>query len=244
MFDEHEWTWICDHLKGGFDHLLVATTLPWLLAPGMHHLEAWNEAVCGGAWGGVAARLGERIRQGLDLEHWAAFEGSFSRLSRLLEEVAAGHHGLPPASIVTLSGDVHHAYLAEVAFRRSSGARSAVYQATCSPVRNPLDKRERRVMRAAASRPAELFARGLARAARVRPPGVRWRFAQAPAFDNQVGTLELDRRQALLRLEKTTPGDGSDPRLEVVLERALASPRDVESAAAGRDSREVPTPNR
>ena len=44
-----------------------------------------------------------------------------------------------PASIVTLSGDVHHAYLFEVAFPRGSGARSAVWQAVCSPYRNPLD---------------------------------------------------------------------------------------------------------
>ena len=37
---------------------LVATSLPLLLAPGLHHLEAWNEAVCDGAWGGSAARAG------------------------------------------------------------------------------------------------------------------------------------------------------------------------------------------
>ena len=60
-------------LTGDFDHLLIATSLPLMLAPGMHQLEAWNEAVCAGAWGGLAARAGEKIRQALDLEHWAAF---------------------------------------------------------------------------------------------------------------------------------------------------------------------------
>ena len=51
MLDEDEWQWVDDHATGGFDHLLIATSLPWLLAPAMHHLEAWNEAVCGGRLG-------------------------------------------------------------------------------------------------------------------------------------------------------------------------------------------------
>ena len=41
------------------DHLLIGTSLPWLLTPGLHHLEAWDEAVAQGAWGkgrGEAAR--------------------------------------------------------------------------------------------------------------------------------------------------------------------------------------------
>ena len=58
MLDEGEWEWIEEHATGGFDHLLLATSLPWLLSPAMHHLEAWNEAVCGGAWGGSAAKAG------------------------------------------------------------------------------------------------------------------------------------------------------------------------------------------
>ena len=77
----------------------------------MHHLEAWNEGVCGGAWGGPAAKLGEKIRQELDLEHWAAFNESFERLAEIQRSVGAGERGEAPASIVTLSGDVHHAYL-------------------------------------------------------------------------------------------------------------------------------------
>ena len=117
-----------------------------MLAPGMHHLEAWNEAVCDGAWGRTAARLGEKLRQGLDLEHWAAFQGCFRRLSRLLEEVARGEHGPAPATIVLLSGDVHHAYLAEARFA-SGPVQSRVLQATCSPIRNPLDAHERRALR-------------------------------------------------------------------------------------------------
>jgi hypothetical protein len=29
-------------VKGDFDHLLLGTSLPALLGPGVHHLEAWN----------------------------------------------------------------------------------------------------------------------------------------------------------------------------------------------------------
>jgi hypothetical protein len=36
--------------------------------PGLHDLEAWNEAVCDGAWGELAAIWGERVRCSLDLE--------------------------------------------------------------------------------------------------------------------------------------------------------------------------------
>ena len=109
----------------------------------MHDLEAWNHEVCDGAWGGLAARLGEKIRQGLDLEHWGAFQHSFRQLADLMAEVAAGERGAPPATILTLGGDIHHAYVAEVAFHRDRGVRSPVWQAVCSPYRNPLDGRER-----------------------------------------------------------------------------------------------------
>ena len=114
---------------------------------GLHYLEAWNEATCAGAYGTRSARLGEKIRRAGDLEHWAAFRESFERLTSGSRRSRPGKHGEPPASIVLVSGDVHHAYLAEVAFRRDAGAKSAVYQAVCSPFRNPLDDRERRVVR-------------------------------------------------------------------------------------------------
>ncbi|MDQ3871002.1 MAG: alkaline phosphatase family protein, partial [Chloroflexota bacterium] len=163
MVDDAEWQWIDGHANGDFDHLLLGTSLPFLLGRGMHYLEAWNEAVCAGAWGSAAARLGEKVRQGIDLEHWSAFGESFRKLADLIEAVGAGRRGEPPASIVVLSGDVHHAYLAEVAFRRSENVQSAVYQATCSPFRNPLNRREEATVRFATSWPAHLLARALAK---------------------------------------------------------------------------------
>jgi PhoD-like phosphatase len=223
MLDEREWEWVADHVTGDFDHLLVATSLPWLLGPGMHYAEAWSEAVAGGAWGPAFAPLAEKARQTADLEHWAAFQESFARLAELLRSVAAGERGPAPASVVVLSGDVHHAYLYEVAFRRGSGVESNVYQAVCSPYRNPLQKRERQVIKLGMSRPLEAFTRALARSAGVDDPDVRWRMVgDGPWFDNQVATLEIDGRRIGMRLEKAVPVDADSARLECVLDRRLA----------------------
>ena len=43
---------------------------------------------------------GEKIRQDIDLEHWAAFQHSFRNVVALVEEIASGRRGKPPATIV------------------------------------------------------------------------------------------------------------------------------------------------
>jgi hypothetical protein len=216
MVDPDEWKWIVDHARGHADHLLIGTSLPLLLAPALHHLEAWNEAVCDGVWGGRWARAGEKLRQGLDLEHWSAFHDSFRAMVQLLREIGSGRGA--PSTITVLSGDVHHAYLAEVGFPRGSGVRSAVWQAVCSPFRNPLDHHERQAIRAAWSRPATVAARALARGAGVTDPQLDWRLVHdGPWFDNQVAWIELHGREASFALEKALP-DGS---LERVFRRSL-----------------------
>jgi hypothetical protein len=193
----------------------------------MHYLEAWNEAVCDGAWGPAWAAVGEKLRQALDLEHWAAFGESLERMMGIVRAVGTGERGEPPATIVALSGDVHHAYLSEVGFPPGTGMRSSAWQATCSPFRNPLDNKERTIMRFMASEPASRLLRALASAAGVEAPSVRWRYVHDdPWFDNQVATLELDGRRALMRLEKTKRSEAqesdSDLHLESVFERRLS----------------------
>jgi PhoD-like phosphatase len=219
MVDDSEWDWIAEHATGGFDHLLIATSLPFLLGRGMHWLEAWSEAVCAGAWGDAAAHVGEKVRQAVDLEHWGSFRDSFARLAELQRSVAAGERGRAPASIVTLSGDVHHAYLCEVAFPKGSGTRSAVWQAVCSPFRNPLDGSERAAVRLGCSRPFEAVTRAAARAAGVPDPPIRWRMADGgPWFDNQVGLLEVYKRRLDVRIESPR----RDGELETLIEKRLA----------------------
>ncbi len=221
MFDDEVWDWIVDHASGDFDHLLIATTVPYLLSPGFHYLEAWNERLGDGAYGGFVAKASEKLRRALDFDHWAAFQFSFQHMRELLEEVGSGKRGKPPASIVILSGDVHHAYLCDVAFKASAEMKSPVLQAVCSPYRNPLEERERRVIRAGFSRPFEMLARGLAHAAGAPDPGIRWRLLEGPYFDNQVGTVRLDGREAIVRLDKTVAGEEDETALEKTFERRV-----------------------
>ena len=98
-----------------------------------------------------------------------------------MAEVGAGEHGAPPATIVTLGGDIHHAYVAEVAFRRDRDVRSPVWQAVCSPYRNPLDGRERFAARFSLTPAAELIGKLMAKAAKVQDVGARWRLVEEPA---------------------------------------------------------------
>ena len=206
MVDDEEWSWIDSELRGDVDHLLIVTSLPYLLPKPIHDLEAWSEAVCDGAWGRRAARLGERLRRAVDLEHWAAFRSSFERLARAIGEVAAGERGRAPESIVLLSGDVHYAYLAEAGFP-GRHVESRVYQAVCSPFRHGLGPGMEFANRIAFRRALTWPAAALPRLARVPSPPIRWRMRHGPFFDNEVATLELDGRSARVCLERAPPGE-------------------------------------
>ena len=223
MLDDAEWAWIEEKAAGDFDHLLFGTSLPFLLSPGLHHLESWNEAVCAGAWGAAAAKIGELLRRLVDLEHWGAFHKSFDDLADLLRSVGSGGRSSehPPASVVVLSGDVHHGYLAEVGF--GDGVESQVYQTVGSPLRNPLSLPERMVMRAGWTKRGEIFGKALARLAGAKGPDVRWRLVhEEPWFENHISVLKLRGREAYLEVEKSTSEDAEEPRLRRLLKRRLA----------------------
>ena len=93
MLNPEEWRWLEDHLRGDFEHLLIGTSDPLILAPALHYAERWGEAVARGAWGGAAARQAEKLRRAADLDHWPAFGESFDRLTGLLARVGAGAYG-------------------------------------------------------------------------------------------------------------------------------------------------------
>ena len=204
MLDEPEWAWLTRQLDEPTDHLLLATSLPYLLPPGVHHLEAFDEALADGAWGRWFAGLGEKLRQAADLEHWAAFGRSFERMSGLLADV--GSRPDAPATVTFLSGDVHFAYLAQARFRRRPEVTSRIFQAVCSPLRNPLPRVVSLGQRFACSRSANRIGRALSRSVRVAPPELSWRVEGGPAFGNEVATLEIEGRHALLTVEKAAPG--------------------------------------
>ena len=228
MVSEADWRWVTESVSGDWEHVVLATSLPLLLPPGIHALEAWNEAVCDGAWGKRLARIGERLRRAADLEHWAAFGTSFRAFERLLIGLATGAYGPPPASITVLSGDIHHSYLAAVDLPRGADApgavhqRSAVYQAVCSPIHNRLPDLLRRGQQLTTSRAGELAGRVLARLAGVTKPEIRWRITRGPWFSNMLGTLEFEGRRASIRFERTAAGSAQPPRLQPVCETELA----------------------
>jgi hypothetical protein len=222
MIDAGEWAWIEDKAAGGFDHLLFGTSLPVLLGHGMHHLQAWNEAVCAGAWSERAKGVGERIRRSQDLDQWASFHDSFVALTGLIRRLATGEKGDPPSSITVLSGDVHHGYLAEASFD-GTNVGSRVHQAVCSPLRNALPGEKSHLQNLAWTKPTALAGRLLSRLAGIRAPELTWRLTHdRPWFENHVATLELDGRSAKITFEKAITDGSEEPGLQRVFARRLA----------------------
>jgi hypothetical protein len=214
MVDEEEWRWIVEHARGNFDHLVLASTLPVFMPKGIHHLEAWNEAVCAGAWGQRPARLAEKLRRAVDLEHWSAFHDSFERLCEWLEQLANGAEATqPPATIVLLGGDVHNAYINQVTLPTRTSAPSRVFQVVCSPFRNPLSSGQRWAVRAIGSAAAAAVLRRLARLAGVESSSADWKLVRRPSFHNSIGELELDQRSARVKLYRSATSGENNERL-------------------------------
>ena len=193
MVDQHEWEWVRRHTVGAaepINHLLLASTLPFLLSPGLHHLEGWNEAVASGAWGRRAAGIGEDIRQGMDLEHWASFRKSFDDLTDLLTDLVRGEN--PPTSILMLSGDVHCSYVAEASLDAVEHPGTAIRQLTMSPFRNPVGRHIALANKLLDSRWMTALLHKLAKSAGVRDVAASWRTAYGPWFGNGVMTVVVD----------------------------------------------------
>ncbi|MCZ4125320.1 alkaline phosphatase D family protein [Streptomyces sp. H39-S7] len=198
MLDDGEWQWVRDQAlsDGSYDHLLVGTSLPWLLPHAVHAAEEWDAALCQGVRGARWAERGEKLRQAADLEHWAAFRTSFDELAGLFAEVGNGPQA--PATICVLSGDVHHAYIAEAHWPRPVGSR--VLQLTCSPLHNSVPAAIRLGFRIGWSRPGRWIGRALVRHGRLPASVIRWTRLGGPWFGNQLMTLTLRGRLLDLRV--------------------------------------------
>ncbi len=221
VVDAEEWDWIVEHARGSFDHLIIASTLPAFMAHGIHHLESWNEAVCGGAWGSLAARLGERLRRAVDLEHWPAFRDSFESLVKLLREAASGIDGVAPATVTLLGGDVHTAYVVKVELGCGPQAGS-VYQIVCSPFRNPMTRVQRRVVRMTSSRVSAALFSILGRLCGITPTSASWEFLLGPTYDNSIGLLEVNGRAARVTISRSAAETEGGPLLLALHEYQLA----------------------
>ncbi|MFD4505702.1 alkaline phosphatase D family protein [Streptomyces sp. NPDC058457] len=221
MLDPGEAAWLREQALDGresYDHLLVGTSLPWLLPHLIHDVETWDAALCRGERGARWAEFGERLRRAADLEHWAAFPASFAELAALFARTGSGSGA--PASICVLSGDVHHAYVAEPAWPAGAAPDSRVLQLTCSPVHNSVPPTIRIGFRFGWSALARFLGRRFARHGRCARPPVTWRKRGGPWFGNQLMTLTLQGRSARLRLERAR----RDGTLETVEESVLTTP--------------------
>ena len=188
-------------VEDGVEHLIVGTSLPWLLPHAIHNIERWNETLNVRHHGHWRGRLAEKLRQAADLEHWAAFGDSFERLGRALVAVARGEHGPAPATALVLSGDVHHAYAAELV--RPGDLTTRVHQLTVSPLHNQAPHPIRVGFRIGWSNWAKRFTETLARVARAKPSALQWQKQAGPFFGNQIGELVLSGREARFQLSVT-----------------------------------------
>jgi PhoD-like phosphatase len=221
IMSDDEWEWIVSKVDGEHRHLLMASSLPFLLPAGMHHIEGWSEAVTDGAWGERLSGLGEKVRIGANLDHWACFRHSFDKLEELIVDVATGKCGEPPDSLLMFGGDVHHCWVTEVGLPEGTPeTKTKIWQTVCSGLRKDLQGSERIVLQLGHTRLAGIVGWLLARSAGLGPPKLSWRPVTRPHFRNQAGTLEIAGGEVGVRIERVS-GGWRKPRLNTVIEHKL-----------------------
>ncbi len=229
LLDDGEMAWLDTQLRGDVEHLFIGTSLPFLLPPGLQHLEAFSEALADGAWGRRGAGVAEKLRQAVDLEHWGAFQESFRRVAEMVVQVAAGERGRAPRTVTFLSGDVHHSYVSEVTRLHRDDRRqlrSRLLQVVCSPIRNPLPTSMRYATAVLSYGVAGVLGRVAERSAHVEQPPFRWSRVKGPWFDNNLATAEVQEDGLRLWWGSGEVGDGGDerPDLVTVCDLTLESP--------------------
>jgi PhoD-like phosphatase len=193
MLAPQQWDWFARTVaSGGYRHLAVGCSLPWLLPYGVHHLEAATSSLAESRYRPVAA-IAERLRQAADLEHWPAFGASFEAMAALLSQLDPG-----VASISVLSGDVHHSYLAAPDLDGPP-----IYQITCSPIHNRVPAFMRQLFRVTWGPRSARVGRLLSRMFGVRPLELRWTKLAGPYFGNAVGTVVHNGQHAYVAIEAT-----------------------------------------
>jgi hypothetical protein len=186
----------------------------------VHDLERWNETLSVRHHGRPLGRLAEKVRQAADLEHWAAFGQSFERLGRMLVSLGRGELGRAPATALVLSGDVHHAYAAELV--DPGGLDTRVHQLTVSPLHNAAPHAIEIGFRLGWSRWAQALTGGLRRLTRVPRSELQWRKQAGPFFGNELGELVLEGRNARFVLWATSRDADGTPHFTQVLDARLS----------------------
>jgi hypothetical protein len=160
------------------------------------------------------------------MEHWAAFNNSFVEWQTWMHELAADPDG--PTGVITLSGDVHHAYVA-----RADLPGAPVWPVTVSPVRQQLPKIMHAAVRLACRRSLGAAARGVARMLGAPRRQWGWDITDGPYFDNLLGMLWLGDGTVRLEIAQARPGrTATEPDLVPLCRRLLVAGRSSSQASS------------
>ena len=193
MLGDAEFAWLEEQASapGQVDHLLLATSVPWLMPHAISDLETVNEIAA--ARPGWRGRWGEKLRQAADLEHWPAFRASFDRLAALVTRARQrARHGQHPVRRCPP--------LLRGARRRARPRRRAPAHLLARAQRHGLVHQAgvpaRVVGPGAGTHPVVGGPRGRA------PTPVTWRRLAGPLFGNTIATLEIEGRRARVLFEQ------------------------------------------
>ncbi|OBB05664.1 phosphodiesterase [Mycobacteriaceae bacterium 1482268.1] len=201
MIGDDEFRWLesrAEEHPETFDHLLLASSVPWLMPPAISDLETLNERAADRP--GRRGKVAERLRQAGDFEHWPAFYKSFVRLAEMIARVADSPDG--PSTINVLSGDVHHSYAARADLEGVSADGATVHQLVCSPVHNYVPAFVKPAFRLGWTGPAAAAVRWWVRGRGVPSPPMTWADVCGPLFGNTIATVEIDGRRAQVSFEQ------------------------------------------
>ena len=214
MISDPEFEWVERQVDdGGFEHLVVVTSMPWLLPRALHDLESWNEALCAGSRGRIFARS---WRVGPSSRGPGALGG--------LPEVVRPARG-PLRTRRTgpawrgASRDHHRAVRRRPPQLYLGGRlRPAAHLAGVPDhlLADPQHDQPGHAPRLPHGLEQHRRARGpaLDRLSRVPPLPIHWHHPSGPHFGNMVGSISFEGRTARARLERSEWTPASDEREE------------------------------
>ena len=210
MIDEGEWDWIVEHSRGAFDHLIVASTLPYSCRTGSTTSRPGTRpsATAPGDARGAHRRDGSDVPSIWSIGPRSTTPSNGSATSSCAMSPRLRGEGHPQQSWSSAATSTTRTWPSRA--RHETTGPSRVYQIVCSPFRNPLSAMQRHAVQMINSRPAAAVARLLARLARVTRSRTDWRLIRQPSFLNSLGELHLHDRAARATLYRSAH-KGEDP---------------------------------